>query len=273
MGIVFAQPTNTPQAAYNYLIHDTPACKKTGKHLYDTQERISTIENLDAPEPDGKKSNTVKFFERLYSGAANMELQKEFPTLYAQYGVDKIEKFRQDKLREEYGKNYRAVKVTYIYGAPRIGKTSYVYDSYPIDDICRIDNYIRGTFEGYNHQKILVLDEFTGNIDLPFLNNLLDKFPVQLPARFANRTACFTEVFIISNLPLDRLYKEQQAAVPEVYKAFTERIKNIIRFTALGVWNYELKDGVPVPPPKPPKQLKLSELTPLSKEEADELPF
>ena len=257
----------TPCWKYDYLIHDTPTCKKQGKHLYSPDERISTIENLDAPEQDKKKSNTEKFFERLHSGAANMELQKEFPTLYAQYGVDKIEKFRQDKLKDIHGKNFRSVTVTYIYGAPRLGKTYYVYDNYPVDDICRVDNYIRGTFEGYDHQKILMLDEFTGNMDLPFLNNILDKLPVQLPARFANRTACFEQVFIVSNLPLDRIYKEQQAAIPEVYKAFTERIKNIIKFTAFRVWHYELKDGVPVPPPQPPKQLKLAPVT------DEDLPF
>ena len=85
------------------------------------------------------------------------------------------------------------------------------------------------------------------------MNNLLDKFPVQLPARFSNRTACFEQVFIISNLPLDRLYKDEQNTAREVYNAFIARIQNIIQFTALGVWHYEKKDGKRVPPPKQAK--------------------
>ena len=58
-----------------------------------------------------------------------------------------------------------------------------------------------------------------------------------------------------------------------MYGAFRERIKNIIKFTALGVWHYELKDGVPVPPPKPQKQtqVKLTDLTPI--EDNGDLPF
>ena len=113
-----------------------------------------------------------------------------------------------------------------------------------------------------------MLDEFTGKIDLPFMNNLLDKFPVQLPARFSNRTACFEQVFIISNLPLDRLYKDEQNTAREVYNAFISRIHNIIKFTALGVWHYEKKDGKQVPPPK---QAKLSDLVPI--EDDGDLPF
>jgi hypothetical protein len=268
MGIVFYERCTIPKSHYDYLIHDTPTCRKQGKHLYDPAERVSTIENLDTPEKDGQSSITEKFFTRLHSGAANMDLQREFPTLYAQYGVDKIEKFRQDKLKEEHGQKFREIQVTFIYGSTRLGKTTFVYGKYPLTDICRVNNYERGTFEDYQNQKILVLDEFTGKIDITFLNNLLDRFPVNLPARYANRTACFDEVYIISNLPLDRLYTFEKQSTPEVYAAFTERIKNIIRFTGFLQWHYELKDGKPVPPPK---QAKLTELIPV--DDDGDLPF
>jgi hypothetical protein len=214
------------------------------------------------------RNDIVQFLEMLKLGADNITLKNMFPVLYAQYAPDKIEKFRQDFLKDEYGQKFRDVKATFVYGNARFGKTTYIYDAYPMADICRVNNYYKGTFEGYNSQKVLVLDEFTGKVDITFMNNLLDKFPLELPARFANRTACFEEVYIISNLSLPELYKEQQTAMPEVYKAFTERIKDIIRFTALGVWHYELKDGKPV---KPPKQLKLSDLKPI--ENDSDLPF
>lgn len=46
MGIVFYERSAIPKAAYDYLIHDTPTCKKQGKHLYDQSERTSTIEDF-----------------------------------------------------------------------------------------------------------------------------------------------------------------------------------------------------------------------------------
>jgi len=205
--------------------------------------RIGQVMEFGEFVEDRQNSNTEKFFERLHGGATNMELQQEFPTLYAQYGVDKIEKFRQDKLRSEYGDKFRDIKVTYIYGAARLGKTSYIYDKYKPSEICRVTNYKVGTFENYNAHKVLVLDEFTGKLEIEFVNNLLDRLPLELPARYANRTACFTEVYIISNLPLADLYKDEQSKTPEVYKAFRERIHEIIRFTALGKYAYEKRRG------------------------------
>ena len=52
MGLVFFERCTIPKSAYDYLIHDTPACKKQGKHLYDPSERISTVESLDPAEKD-----------------------------------------------------------------------------------------------------------------------------------------------------------------------------------------------------------------------------
>jgi len=68
------------------------------------------------------------------------------------------------------------------------------------------------------------------------MNNLLDRLPLELPARFTNRQACFTEVYIISNLPLGELYKDSPQ---QVRQAFLERFHEIIKFTALGKWQYE----------------------------------
>jgi len=252
MGQVYYKPVSFPQGAYDYLIHDTDDCRKKNKRLYDPSERVSTID--DFTNDDKKISNTEKFFIRLYDGASNMELQKDCPTLYAQYGVDKIEKFRQDYLKEKYGNDDRDVNVTYIYGATRLGKTTFVRDKHERKDICRITNYKTGTFESYNAHKVLLLDEFTGKMDIEFVNNLLDRLPIELPARYSNRTACFTEIYIVSNLPMTELYKD----VPtEVRNAFVNRFHNIIKFTAYCKYHYELQN----------------KMRPLTEAEQQELPF
>ena len=215
----------------------------------------------------GERSDLVEIVERIRNGATEKEIEAEYPSQYLRY-YKNIQQLRQNYLECNYGKTFREIKVTFIYGAARLGKTSYVYDLYPIEDICRINNYERGTYETYTAQKVLVLDEFTGAIDITFLNNILDKYPLELPSRFVNRTACFTEVCIISNLSLNQLYKEIQATKPEVYAAFIARIKNIIKFTGFLQWHYELKDGERIKVP-----LSKQVLIPLSDEEAAELPF
>jgi len=239
MGLVFFEPTKSTRKSYDYLIHADEKSIREKKYRYDESERVSTITEFDNPDEDKKKNATEKFFERLHNGATNMELQKEFPTLYAQYGVDKIEKFRQDYLKEKYGNEMRDVKVTYIYGATRFGKSTFVRDNHEPKDSRRTTNYKTGTFEGYNAHKVLILDEFTGKVDIETINNILDRFPLELPARYSNRTACFTEVYIISNLPMSEIYKD---APTEVRKAFVERFHNIIFFYEKYKYRYELEN-------------------------------
>ena len=201
----------------------------------------------------------LEITQMIEDGCTLDEIRQRFKTQYLMF-ENRIKGYYQAVLSSKYMREFRTVKTTYIYGAARLGKTSLIYDLFPIENICRVNNYAKGTFENYQSQPILMLDEFTGAIDITFMNNILDKFPVDLPARFANRTACFNEVFVISNLSLNQLYKLEQSNAPEVFDAFKQRFKNIIRFTAFREWHYELKDGEPIPPPKQlqPKQLAVS---------------
>jgi len=216
------------------------------------------------------RNDIKEFHEMLDMGASNRQLKDLFLPLYSSYGADKIERFRQDNLKDKYSTEFRDVKVTFIYGAERLGKTTYVYDKYPIKEICRVTNYKVGAFESYSSQNILLLDEFTGDhMALNFLNNILDKYPLELPARFTNRTACFTHVYIVSNLSLTDLYKNEQANTRQVYNAFVARIGEIIKFTALGKYKHE-KTFDDTRETQLVLQTKLIELTP---EELADMPF
>ena len=56
MGMVFPKPVNDPEAAYNYLIHDTETAKKDGKYLYAAAERISTFEVFTTEEKEDENA-------------------------------------------------------------------------------------------------------------------------------------------------------------------------------------------------------------------------
>ena len=66
--------------------------------------------------------------------------------------------------------------------------------------------------------------------------NYLDGYPVELPCRYANRVACYTKVYIISNISLEQQYPNVQAEYPETWNAFRRRIKNVQHITK----NYDL---------------------------------
>lgn len=116
----------------------------------------------------------------------------------------------------------RDVEVIYLYGEPGTGKTHWVYANFP--DLYRVTDY-NHPYDSYDAEDVLVLDEFTGQLGLTDLNNLLDVYPLQLPARYANRTAMFTKVVMISNLPPWTLYNGH----PDILRrAFIRRVDRVL---------------------------------------------
>lgn len=62
-------------------------------------------------------------------------------------------------------------------------------------------------FDGYQGQLTLIIDEFYGWIPFDFLLRLLDKYKLQLSIRGGYVWACFTTVFITSNVHPDVWYQ------------------------------------------------------------------
>ena len=83
---------------------------------------------------------------------------------------------------------------------------------------------------GYKGEEILCLDEFNSSLNIQFMNNLLDCYPLTLPARYSNKQACFTKIYIISNIPLDQQYLPIQYEHYSIYRAFLRRIKYVLKF-------------------------------------------
>ena len=53
---------------------------------------------------------------------------------------------------------------------------------------------------------MLVYSDFVGQIPVSNFLHYLDGYPLYLPARFHDKIACYTKVFIISELPLEKIY-------------------------------------------------------------------
>ena len=80
---------------------------------------------------------------------------------------------------------------------------------------------------------MIVFEEFASQIPIEEMLNLLDIYPLMLPARYSDKVACYTKVYITSNLPLGRQYQAVQQYHPETWKAFLRRIRT---FTAQLPW-------------------------------------
>lgn len=159
-------------------------------------------------------------------------------------GIDEL----RERLTEECFRNEnRAVEVWFLFGATGSGKTRSVFAEHKAVDICRITNYGKSgeiRFDAYHGQPVLVLEEFHGQIPIAVMLNLLDVYPLMLPARYYDRVACYTKVVITSNLSLEELYPEIQQTKPETWKAFRRRIHHVIEFLPDGT-TIEHKEGLP----------------------------
>jgi len=65
--------------------------------------------------------------------------------------------------------------------------------------------------------------------------NYLDIYPLMLPARYNDRVACYTTVYITSNVPLDQQYPEIQESKMETWRAFLRRIDTVLEFRRGGM--------------------------------------
>ena len=82
--------------------------------------------------------------------------------------------------------------------------------------------------------KAILFDEFHNSLPLVNMLQYLDGYPLELPCRYANKQACYTEVYLVSNLPLERQYRALQDEKPETWAAFLRRINTVRIFAADG---------------------------------------
>ena len=187
----------------------------------------------EAEEKSPRNSAVIQYVK---DGLTNAEIIAIDPG-YAFRGRD-IDQLRQDICYANFRKILRNVEVHYLYGDSGTGKTRSIFDKHPMEDICRITNYApRGVtqFDAYTGQKVIVFEEFHSQIPIATMLNYLDIYPVMLPARYYDRVACYTIVYITSNIPLEEQYPEIQKCKLETWKAFLRRIHTITEFRKGGI--------------------------------------
>ncbi len=180
------------------------------------------------------RTDREEFYLALKSGADNFELLENFYSLTTTYGFDKIDSIRDVFFNSRYKNEFRNVETTFIYGDSGVGKTTLVYQEFGFENVFRVSYYGKFQFNGYRGEKILVLDEFAGQINLGWLNQILDGFPLKLEVKGGERIACFEKVFICSNYSFDELYGKQKEENARLYETVFRRVHHIYRVNKKG---------------------------------------
>jgi len=183
-------------------------------------------------EHPGHRTDWDIAYQMLADGNDVLDLIRSQPHLMRYRST--FEQVKQELTAEKFRDKFRTLEVTYIQGATEMGKTRYVMEKYGYKNVCQITGYQNGCFDKYQSEDILILDEFAHSFKIQDMNNFLDGYPLMLPCRYANKVACYTKVYIISNIPLELQYPLVRIENPAVWNAFIRRIHKVLVFFSLG---------------------------------------
>ena len=229
-------PTAHIDKAYGSGMENRDYVKKSGKWANSDKAETSVEGSFFefGAIPSEKEEKSPKMFQLVKSvseGMSTIDIISDTPSMA--FRIKDIELLRQTLLAEKYASENREITVTYIYGASGTGKTSGIYKKHLARDIYRLTNYRMGqgvSFDGYFGQDVIVFEEFNSQIPIEEMLNYLDIYPLRLPARYNDKIACFSKIYITANIPLHAQYRPVQASRPETWKAFRRRIHNIIEY-------------------------------------------
>lgn len=172
-------------------------------------------------ESDKRVKQSEAILAMVEDGASDGEILRAYPS--SMNHLKNIEQARQTFLEEMFREEWRTLHVVYVWGATGAGKTRSVMDKYGYKNVFRVTNYAH-PFDGYKGEPVMLFDEFRSSLPLADMLKYLDGYPLMLPCRYADKVACFNEVYLISNIPLEQQYPNVQVEEPASYAAFLRRI-------------------------------------------------
>jgi len=218
-----ANGTSAENRDYIFKLGKWSKSKKAETNLEDTHEEFGEV----PLERQGARNDIADLYDSIKDGLSDYEIIEANPSYMGK--LEQIEKVRQILNYNRFKSVFRSLEVTYLYGTPGSGKTRSVMEKYGYENVFRVTDYVH-PFDSYRSQDVVIFEEFRSSLKIQDMLNYLDGYPVELPCRYNNKIACFTKVFIISNLDFNQQYAEIQHQFPTTWKAFCRRIGLIIPF-------------------------------------------
>jgi hypothetical protein len=200
---------------------------KTKTNLSDTYEEFGEM----PIERQGARNDIADLYDMILSGMSDGEILSDSPQYML--NIDKIAKARQAILSDKWRTTWRDLEVIYIYGETRTGKTRYVMDKYGYTSVYRVTDY-EHPFDNYNCEPVILFEEFRSSLRIENMLKYLEGYPLVLPARYVQKQACYTKVYIISNIPLNEQYTNIQTTQKSTWRAFIARFGGVLEFDKNG---------------------------------------
>ena len=204
--------------------------EKGETNLKDTFEEWGTMPKAG----QGRRSDLADLYQMIKDGYSNIEILERNPDNLL--NLQHIDKARLEILSNQYRTQRRTnLLVTYVSGPTGYGKSRQILDTHGDSDVYRVTDY-KHPFDTYSGENVLVFEEFRSDLLIGSMLNYLDVYPLQLPARYNNRQACYTFVYLVSNWKLEDQYRNIYPEQPDTWKAFIRRIQKVRIYTAPEIW-------------------------------------
>ena len=73
----------------------------------------------------------------------------------------------------------------------------------------------------------MVFEGFQSQIPIENMLNIMEGFPLRLPARYNDRIACYTKVYFTSAISPAEQYQAIQRSRPDLFRTFLNRLQNV----------------------------------------------
>lgn len=147
----------------------------------------------------GKRTDLVELKENLVSGKCSIDnILIENPVAYHQYGrtLEKIDSLINSK---KFRMLENMPDVVWYYGETGAGKSHKLFEGYNPETHYLLNVKDSGFWEGYKLQKIILINEFRGEMKFNDLLQLCDKWPYTVKSKGKACMPCMAETVIISS--------------------------------------------------------------------------
>lgn len=128
-------------------------------------------------------------------------------------------------IRADYGRVEGVEKIVEVFWGPTgLGKSRKAWEDYPT----AFPKDPRSKFWcGYRGEKVVIIDEFRGNIDISHLLRWCDRYPCRVEIKGSSVPLCADRIILTSNLEPSKWYPDVD---PETYQALRRRFTRVVQF-------------------------------------------
>lgn len=148
----------------------------------------------------GYRTDLEAVKNKIDNGATMKEVADENFQMFLQYGRG-LAKYKE-MVDKECAKEFRQVETHVLYGHTAVGKTRTAMEKATY----KIEGNALKWWDGYENDKTILIDEFSNQIPITELLNLLDGYQLRLPIKGGHTYARWTKVFITTNVSIDDWY-------------------------------------------------------------------